>query len=738
MGQIERRIAPFWRGLNDHSTAWTENQLVAVARGLPLPAPDDIPVEDTPLSSTMNDSQASTSKQDANSLTNPVGFRSPSYHLETPSVPLEQGQPSSIGPSTPSSGSALFKGRAKTFASLTTSAKIASPAELTPREVNLPPDPFINGQRLEAYLYKDATECPICFLYYPPYLNRTRCCDQDICSECFVQIKRPEPHLPEHADPSQPTPPPTDPESGALEDEGELISEPASCPFCVQPEFGIIYESPPFRRGLTYVTQISNWPMTDAASAMSSSTSLASSSGRFSPVTAARRRNTSLSVTSTNVITTDRVRPDWATKLATARAHTARRSAAATALHTAAYLMGNQSDGRSFGFGRRRRTNGESGLTGPSTSAQLNMLAALSERYAASARAGSFAEGGPLIEGASRGSSRSRRMEDLEDMMLMEAVRQSLAEEEERRKREEKEAKKESKKREKENKKAEKVAKKAGVYQAVPQNSPGLAGLPHRTSSGYDTSFQGEVKKKSAGSFDAEPSVSDTGVPTHSSADLTSSIGPTEQFPLIPRTTLQPGDARYPSISYGPASYRQSHLRTLSNASSTTSSADGSLLASSKHGPTGSNSSFEPSPHGSGVNISTRNGLHQEHQLSATPPGGGAGLDSMFNFSSLAQMIDQEAKARNATHVEHAEPCPNRSDLQNEHPLISGHHTDSSTYGIGASEQSSSSRNLEEAVLIPEVRVATPSEVGAGSEKYTNQGTHDFKDFEVGVAKTIS
>ena len=731
--QIERRIAPFWRGLNDHSKSWTENQLVAVARGFPLPAPDDIPVEDIPVPSTISYSQAVVSKQDVNGLTIPITFRSPSYSSDTPSVPPEQAlASSSIGPSAASSGSALFKGRAKTLASLTTSTKIASPAELTPREVNLPTDPFVNGQRLEAYLYKDAAECPICFLYYPPYLNRTRCCDQDICSECFVQIKRPDPHLPEHADPSQPRPPPVDPESGGLEDEGDLISEPASCPFCVQPEFGITYEPPPFRKGLTYVNQTSNWPLTDAASAMSSSTSLASNSGRFSPISATLRRNTSLSVTSTNVITTDRVRPGWATKLATARAHIARRSAAATALHTAAYLIGNQSDGRSFGFGRRRRTNGESGLTLPSTTAQLNMLAALSERYAASARGGNFAEGGPPMEGPARGSSRQRRMDDLEEMMLMEAVRQSLAEEEERRKREEKEAKKESKKKEKENKKAEKVAKKAGVYQPANQNSSSQTGLLNGTSSAHETFPHAEGQSTPASSS------SDMDVPAPSSPNLSSNVGPTEQFPLFAtRTTLQPGDARYPPVSYGPASYRPSHLRTLSNASSSTSSVDGSLLASSRHGPTGSNSSFEPSPHSSGVNISTRNGPQQEYQLSATPPGGGAGLDSMFNFSSLAQMIDQEAKAHEATHVEHAKSCTKGLDVQEEQTLTSAYQDESSAHCTRASEQGSLSRIPEDNGKIPEVRVATPSEVGSGLERYRDQRTHDFKDLEIGVAKTV-
>jgi len=34
-------------------------------------------------------------------------------------------------------------------------------------------------------------ECPICFLFYPGGLNRSNCCRKGICTECFLQIKKP-------------------------------------------------------------------------------------------------------------------------------------------------------------------------------------------------------------------------------------------------------------------------------------------------------------------------------------------------------------------------------------------------------------------------------------------------------------------------------------------------------------------------------------------------------------------
>ncbi|KAI8067754.1 hypothetical protein BC940DRAFT_50361 [Gongronella butleri] len=71
-------------------------------------------------------------------------------------------------------------------------------------------------KQLEATLYNDAVECPICFLYYPPNINYSRCCDQPICTECFIQIHRP-----------------TDDPSHA-----------ATCPYCLQDNYGAIYYPP--------------------------------------------------------------------------------------------------------------------------------------------------------------------------------------------------------------------------------------------------------------------------------------------------------------------------------------------------------------------------------------------------------------------------------------------------------------------------------------------------------------
>ena len=657
--QIERRIAPFWRGLNDHSDSWTENQLVAAARGRPIPAPDEIPIEEEPKPMSKAELETKSLETNINNLTVPITSRSQSLNSDTSSNPSPSQisfPPGAVNPPQPSSssGSTLFRGRAKTLAALTTASKNSQP-DMMPREINLPRDPYVAGQPVEAYLYKDASECPICFLYYPPYLNKTRCCDQAMCSECFVQIKRPDPHPPEHADPTAPQPPPVANANAEVVDPEELISEPAACPFCVQPEFGVTYDSPPFRRGLTYVNQASNHPLANRSSAMSSESSLGSvlsNGGRISPTTATRRRTTSISATSSSVITTDRVRPNWHQKLAAARAHTARRSAAATALHTAAYLMGNrgqESDGRALGpFGRRgilRRTSGAE--NSGANSAHLNMLALMSERYAASGAARDD-EGEPSMTPGPRGSSRRTGMDDLEEMMMMEAIRLSLASEEDRRKKEEKDAQKKAKKKDKEDKKAEKKARKMGVYPSSANASAARLG----ESSGEF--FVGGMESstypgKGKGVQQTEPKQPNARV---MSATSSSTAADPQEHLERARAQILPGDAPPSSFPYSSSPYRPSHLRTLSNASSSTSSIEGSAPGSLRSEIRGQGSSFDVSPSASGINIPTAASA-QDTYISGTPPGGGAGLEPMFNFRSLAAMVGEE-KLKDATHDEDA------------------------------------------------------------------------------------
>jgi len=75
--------------------------------------------------------------------------------------------------------------------------------------------PIYQGKELTEDIEKDANleECPICFLYYPGGLNRAKCCKKPICTECYLQIKKP-------------------------------TSTPVSCPFCNGPRYQVIYSGP--------------------------------------------------------------------------------------------------------------------------------------------------------------------------------------------------------------------------------------------------------------------------------------------------------------------------------------------------------------------------------------------------------------------------------------------------------------------------------------------------------------
>ncbi|KAG0123346.1 hypothetical protein HOY82DRAFT_495258 [Tuber indicum] len=405
---IERRLAPFFKGLSDHDSNWTDSQLVAAVKGLPIPSPSATPSIDDPLQSPTPPRSPGPSDS-TNNLTIPIATRSRSH-----SYTSETSNRSETSTPTLNFGS---RSRAKTISISSphnpTLASIASPLETND------PSRIVDGRPIEAVLYKSAVECPICFLYYPPYFNKTRCCDQEICSECFVQIKRPDPHLPEHHDdPNNP--------SSSNSSPDQLISEPATCPFCVEPEFGVIYAPPPFWRGIQYVT---NTATTSSGSNSTSSTPpptvpLSPSHPPQSP-----GRRPVLSVTSPEVVTTDRIRPDWSQKLATARSHAARRAAAATALHTAAYLMSPSPASSS--------SSATPGNNPPSTfssrrlirRAQAELLAP-SQPPPPSTLASSSNNTSNAI--ATDYLSRRSRMVDLEEMMLLEAIRLSLQEEEQR------------------------------------------------------------------------------------------------------------------------------------------------------------------------------------------------------------------------------------------------------------------------------------------------------------------
>lgn len=130
----------------------------------------------------------------------------------------------------------------------------------------------------------EASECPICFMNFPTALNYSRCCRQPICTECFVQIKRAPPNV--SADPP---------------------SHPATCPFCVTENFGVIFAAP----------ENGAQDSTDAV--------LARTEAVFGTGGAGVNRN-GISPSSSCVVLVDQVHPEWRQQLAEEQEQVARRS----------------------------------------------------------------------------------------------------------------------------------------------------------------------------------------------------------------------------------------------------------------------------------------------------------------------------------------------------------------------------------------------------------------------------
>ncbi|AET40457.1 Sip5p Ecym_6054 [Eremothecium cymbalariae DBVPG len=197
-------------------------------------------------------------------------------------------------------------------------------------------DKWLPSDDLKYDLYKNGSECPICFLYFPEPMNISRCCLQPICTECFVQIKRQDPHFPhEEVDAVR------DPHTYDDKDPNMLISEPASCPYCATPCFGITYDPPTNRTvGIlgsppsSYVSQSRPIDTSTSQHREGTSACLQELSLQNPP-----SRRHSVEHQHPSVVTSDMIRPDWEIKLIKERTKLARRSANATAIHVSNRLV---------------------------------------------------------------------------------------------------------------------------------------------------------------------------------------------------------------------------------------------------------------------------------------------------------------------------------------------------------------------------------------------------------------
>lgn len=271
----------------------------------------------------------------------------------------------------------------------------------------------------------------------------------------------------------------------------------------------------------------------------------------------------------------------------------------------------------------------------------------LSNMIAAAAQGSSNRnEGQNDIASRRQSSRRGNRLEDLEELMMMEAIRLSLAAEEERKKKEEKEAAKEAKKEEKKKakdaKKADKAARKSGFF------------LSSNHEAGED-SLAGSVS--AAGKGKAVDRSGGFASPLSASSSKDESQKHLEESRAQIQQEATSAGSNGPSDLLTEQGSHRAALRNLSNASSSMSSLADSLPGSHRH----SQISLDQSPDASGVDLSA--------DAAATQ---GAGTEPMFNFNSLtAAMTGDEGKNGSAQHIEDVAPTPAK-DFANTPSKVNG------------------------------------------------------------------
>lgn len=309
---VARRLAPFYTPLQDFDESWTEDEIATIVRQMPLHALDNAFEEEEEV----DDADDHKIHRLANFFRRQEQKR---RHQDL-------------------------------IAKMKDVQRQCETEYLSCKEAG---DPDVASKDLVLHLYGDAHECPICFLYFPRNLNYSRCCRQPICTECFVQIKRLDPHPPRD-DHNTANDPNTIPQT--------LISEYANCPYCAMSNFGVTYDhpiellvglgAPQAPKDFRKRPLIDAIPEDENAVALSDETSRPGSPIKATPIstpvtTRKPRRRSSVAADAEGVISTDYIRPDWELKLASAKSKLARKAATASAIHASNLIINEGNSGNS-------------------------------------------------------------------------------------------------------------------------------------------------------------------------------------------------------------------------------------------------------------------------------------------------------------------------------------------------------------------------------------------------------
>jgi len=234
-------------------------------------------------------------------------------------------------------------------------------------------------------------------------------------------------------------------------------------------------------------------------------------------------------------------------------------------------------------------------------------------------------------------------------MMLMEAIRLSLAAEEERKRKADKEGKKEAKKREKEDRKAAKAAARAGELY---EGGDGRSG--HSSASGSSLSLPGFGRKRgnsAASNLRVEASVASAKATSSASGSPAPDTNAKDKGKGVDRSLSAPetsaagaseasstSTARPIPTPHQPAG--PSHLRQMSSASSVSSSLLDSQPGSYVH------TSHLQDPRASGLSLGSRSNASEDGGDNDRDPS--ASTEPMFNFRSLAEVVGVSIEGEHA------------------------------------------------------------------------------------------
>lgn len=412
---IERKLAPFYIPLEDFDETWSDDEVIKIIDGLSLHAtynakPEEF--EDIPIGSLKKSNfdyliDLTLSKKEQRRMHSKI-FRARLYQKRL-----------------------LWQEAAN-------EKFLEAKIEL---KKNRAQNKYLPNNDLKLNIYKNGMECPICFLYYPNPLNYSKCCQQPICTECFVQIKRSEPHFPhDEVDPTN------GPQDDSEKDPNLLISEVANCPYCATPDFHITYVRSPERktgiggiapylfqpiqltkkRSKSAINNKNNKNTNDVKNIVKNSDKsiCADTSDNKSIVTNSEHSSISTipidkfkEATKKSFISSDDIRPMWEIKLNKERARLAKRSANATAIHVSNQLIDLE-------FSQRQNDN----LEGNSID---NSNINCSNKANSENNTANFKNNDSINNDKSKKKKKkkkSKTIEELEDKMIQEAIRLSLQE----------------------------------------------------------------------------------------------------------------------------------------------------------------------------------------------------------------------------------------------------------------------------------------------------------------------